>query len=427
MVRRSTCSTFLLLGFLSSAALADGRAPAPPPPVLPWYDAVDLDAFVDAYGSVDWGFPKPQTTDGAPTRYHHRSNGFALSWVGLNMSYAPEPVGGTVSLRFGPTAPLVAGPAEPDSLRYVKQAFASFRPGGPEGALTLDFGKFDTPFGAEAAESQENFNYTHGVLWAAQPLFHTGLRARYDLAAELSLVGLVANGINRSVDNNVGKTFGLKAELALLEWLDVGVGWLGGPEQDDFVRVACAEDTAYEPSAQGCAPSAGAPARSYTVDRGGANEFEAWTHLFDLVVTANLAPPFDLLLNASYGTTGARSQNAAFQTEVAQQRWYGAALAARYHLSEVWALAARGEYVVDESGNALGMVTPAGELVSDLSVATATLTLQARPTRNLILRLENRADFVLEGKPGTEVYTRGERESSDMLLTTTLGVVLTTD
>lgn len=291
MVRRSTCSTFLLLGFLSSAALADGRAPAPPPPVLPWYDAVDLDAFVDAYGSVDWGFPKPQTTDGAPTRYHHSSNGFALSWVGLNMSYAPEPVGGTVSLRFGPTAPLVAGPAEPDSLRYVKQAFASFRPGGPEGALTLDFGKFDTPFGAEAAESQENFNYTHGVLWAAQPLFHTGLRARYDLAAELSLVGLVANGINRSVDNNVGKTFGLKAELALLEWLDVGVGWLGGPEQDDFVRVACAEDTAYEPSAQGCAPSAGAPARSYTVDRGGANEFEAWTHLFDLVVTANLAPP----------------------------------------------------------------------------------------------------------------------------------------
>lgn len=132
-------------------------------------------------------------------------------------------------------------------------------------------------------------------------------------------------------------------------------------------------------------------------------------------------------MNASYGTTGARSQNAAFQTEVAQQRWYGAALAARYHLSEVWALAARGEYVVDESGNALGMVTPAGELVSDLSVATATLTLQARPTRNLILRLENRADFVLEGKPGTEVYTRGERESSDMLLTTTLGVVLTTD
>ena len=43
-------------------------------------------------------------------------------------------------------------------------------PGGKGSPITLDFGKFDTIYGAEVAESQDNINYTRGVLyWFGQP------------------------------------------------------------------------------------------------------------------------------------------------------------------------------------------------------------------------------------------------------------------
>ena len=39
----------------------------------------------------------------------------------------------------------------------------------------LDLGKFDTPYGAEVAESHLNMNYTRGLLYASQPVFHTSI------------------------------------------------------------------------------------------------------------------------------------------------------------------------------------------------------------------------------------------------------------
>src|SRR2546421_356327 len=81
------------------------------------------------------------------------ANGFALHWAGVNVSYAPDPVGGTVGLRFGPGAGLYnAGVDAANSLTYVKQAFVSWKPGG--GQVQLDLGKFDTWIGAEVADTQ---------------------------------------------------------------------------------------------------------------------------------------------------------------------------------------------------------------------------------------------------------------------------------
>ena len=76
--------------------------------------------------------------------------------------------------------------------------------------MSFDFGKFDTIYGAEVAESQDNLNYTRGVVyWFTQPLFHTGLRVNAELTDELMLRGLLVNGSNNTIDNNVGKNLGL--------------------------------------------------------------------------------------------------------------------------------------------------------------------------------------------------------------------------
>lgn len=428
MARTTFPALSLALGLstLSALATAQSEAPEPPPPLEPWYDAVALSAFADAYYNVNWAFPKPQDGSGVPTRYYARQQGFGLSWVGLDASYAPEPVGATVSLRFGPTARTYAGADADSALENVKQAFASWRPAGPEGALTLDFGKFDTLFGAEAAESHKNATYTRGALWNAQPLFHTGLRGTLELMPELTLAAIAVNGVNNSQDNNVGKTFGLQAQLYPSDWLSLSVGWLGGPEQDDSVTTSCLVGQAYDPTVGDCVARPGAPGGDEVVDRGGANDFEAWRHLLDFVVSAEPVANLSLLANANYGTEGVRVGTSAAPA-IDNQSWYGGMLTARYALTEIFAVAVRGEYLNDKSGAVTGFTDPSGLTVQNVEMATATLTLEAMPTENFLIRLENRGDFLLEGTPGTDVFRKEERGSEDKLMTTTLGIVVKTD
>jgi hypothetical protein len=413
--------------FLASSAVAQPSVPEPPPPAEPWYEAVKLRAFADAYFNLNLGFPKPQSYK-PPTRSFDAQTGFALSWVGLDAAYDPDPVGGVVSLRFGPTARRYAGADEGIALEYVKQAYASWKPGGADGMLTLDFGKFDTFVGAEVADSQDNFNYTRGILYSfAQPNFHTGLRASAELVPELTLTAMVANGWNRSLDNNIGKTYGLQASITPSPAFSASIAWIGGPEQDDFTTTNCAAGTAYDPGAGTCTTSAGAPAQEYVVDRGGANEFDAWRHLFDLVLSIQPLDNLAFVLNADYGVEGVRPDDTSIDAKPESQHHYGGALFARLQLDEVWAIAGRGEYLNDPDGHALQYKFPSGEKLTDAEVATGTLTFEARPTDNLILRLEGRGDFVLKGKPDEEIYREKSRDTSKNLYTATLGVVVTTN
>ena len=406
-------------------------APEPPPAQGKWYDAITFSAFADAYFSLNYNFPKPQTTRGRAAntfRAYDVTNGFAISWVGLNASVDPDPVGGAINLRFGPSAEIYNGcvlanpPTSPcdneSGLEFVKQAYASWRPGGSEGMLTLDFGKFDTIVGAEVADSQFNQNYTRGVVyWLAQPLWHTGLRATIQATDAIALKALVVNGWNRSIDNNVGKTFGLQLAATPSDQLALYVGWIGGPEQDDNTVVTCAAGETYDPAAGGCIAVTGGTGGDFDVDRGGANDFDAWKHLADLVVTYAASDAFSLVFNADYGTEGVRD---AISGDTESKSYYGVMLGGRYALDDVWALALRGEYYGDPDG----LTTGAGE---DISLATATLTIEAKPTQNLILRLDTRGDFALDGTPTKEIFAEELRDTSSSQITSTLGVVVTTN
>jgi hypothetical protein len=211
---------------------------------------IEFSAFVDAYASVNYNFPKPQTGKNR-LRAHDQSNGFSLAWVGVNASYPADPVGGTISLRFGPSARQIAAcfatetPCDSDvGLDNVKQGFVSWKPGGADSAITLDLGKFDTPFGVEVAESHLNLNYTRSMLFASQPVTHTGLRGSFAISDGSDFKLLAVNGWNNSIDNNVGKSFGAQANFHLknsedVDLIGVSVGYLGGPEHDDVLIVNC--------------------------------------------------------------------------------------------------------------------------------------------------------------------------------------------
>src|SRR5207244_964906 len=127
------------------SAMAQGAPPPPPPappappaaaapatmaaplvamenkPVMPpagatvhWYENFKYEAFVDTYFSLNYNFPKPQypgAIPGSPLggnqfRAYDQQNGFALHWFGLDLTHAPDPVGGGLNLRMGSGAAL---------------------------------------------------------------------------------------------------------------------------------------------------------------------------------------------------------------------------------------------------------------------------------------------------------------------------------
>ncbi|MFX7620883.1 hypothetical protein ABTJ52_21105, partial [Acinetobacter baumannii] len=80
-----------------AASPAAAPAPAAPAAAAPapaagakWYDTIKFGAFVDAYASFNWNTPHIDAGSNALHQYDV-NNGFALSWVGLDATAAPEP------------------------------------------------------------------------------------------------------------------------------------------------------------------------------------------------------------------------------------------------------------------------------------------------------------------------------------------------
>lgn len=413
--------------------LAEPRTvPVPPEEEhLAWYDAIDFRAFADAYFGMNWGFPKPQVGSNSVVRAYDVANGFSLSWVGLDASYPAEPVGGTVSLRFGPTANRIANgclSGTCDSaigLTNVKQAFGSWKPGGAGSSVTLDFGKFDTPYGAEVAESQNNINYTRGLLyWFAQPLFHTGLRMRAQLNEIFGLNAMLVNGMNNTFDNNAGKSLGLQAVFTVprperygTSLATVSLGYLIGPERDDIATIGCDEDEHFDATAaDGCSTDGsgdGFLPQEGTVDRSSANT-EGLHHLIDLVASITPTDELTILFNADLNLE--RVRDSEDPARFIQHEWWGLMAGVRYAITEKVGIAGRGEYVSDPEGFATGF---AGY---DIGLASGTLTLDYAPSSLFLIRLDNRLDWSTR-----KIFTNSVRDASGTLVTSTLGVVVTTD
>jgi hypothetical protein len=377
-------------------------AAAGPAPAAAWYDKLSADAFVDAYGAVNWNFPKPQAPVVTPTvgvssqggnqfRAYDIAQGFALNWAGVNASYASDTIGGTVGLRFGPATTVYnAGTDNVYGLQYVKQAYATWKAADK---LTLDFGKWDQPYGSEVADSQLNMNYTRTLLyWFAQPLFFTGLRATIPVADQFSILAFAANGWNNSIDTNRGKTLGVQFMIKPADQATFYIGYVTGPEQVD---VAAAPP--------------GSPTPGFA-NVPNANEPSNWRHLADLV--ADIDPTKDLrfLLNADYRTEDLGGHHAVV---------YGANLAIRYNFTDAFAGVVRGEYYHDEHGDTLGVTPPGTDTVN---VEDATLTLSYVIASHLTLMLDNRLDiadnpyFIKSAGPDT----------SKNQFTTTLGIIAST-
>ncbi|MFO0611579.1 MAG: outer membrane beta-barrel protein [Polyangiaceae bacterium] len=385
----------------TSPAPAADAAPAPEKPT-PWYERFSIEAFVDSYVSVNFNFPEPQQNANR-FRAYDVNNGASIHWAGLNVTYPANPVGATLSLRFGPSVPIYALGDAGTFLEYVKQAFVTLRPGGDTGKFQLDFGKADTLVGAEVADNQLNINYTRGLVnFIAQPFFHTGFRAAYTPIPEVSIKAILVNGANNSIDNNTGKSGGAQFVFTDTKRVTASLAYLFGPEQPDTLVLTCPVDTAPQDGA--CVSSPGAPESETTIEDGAANA--RFRHLADVVLDAKPTDEVRLLFN---GDVGAEQQSGGDYA-----LWVGASLASSFKVAEIFSLGLRAEVLWDQKG----FVSAVGD---EVILGSGTLTAQLTPWEHFS------AFFDVRGDGGDRPYfLTGVDGARRFQFTTTLGMIVST-
>jgi hypothetical protein len=328
--------------------------PAPAPAkkddgALSFFKDVEVSGIVDGY----YGYNSNKVDMFTQGRaFDVRHNAFSLQLAKLTMerkNSKENPLGFRIDLGVGETVDRVISVSDAsrnDATKHVLQAYASYV--APVGnGLTLDFGKFYTPVGAEVIETKDNFNYTRGWLFTYGPYYHVGLRAKYAINDKVALAGFLVNGWDNLFENNVktGKTGGFQVALTPHKKFAITQTYLVGKE----------------------APFANVPAVS---------QRDNVRHVADTVATVYLNDKLTAMGNFVIGSDG--------DNDGVRGKWTGMAAYLRYALSSRFAFSPRFEVLRDKSGLRTGLA----QTVKDF-----TLTQEIKLIDNFITRLEFRRDF----------------------------------
>jgi hypothetical protein len=236
----------------------------------------------------------------------------------------------------------------------LQQGYVSYN--APIGTgLQLDMGKFITHIGAEVIEGYDGFNsnFSRSFLFGlAIPFTHTGLRASYTINNMISVMGMVANGWDITVDNNDGKTLGAQIAITPTDSVSVLLNWASGQEAIGN-QVAFSNDT---------------------------------TNIFDVVLDVALTNATSAQLNFDYGIQA----NGAAGTR-GDAEWWGIAGIVRHDYNKWFSINLRGEFFNDMDGTraASAATLPTGQ---GQQLWEVTVTPEIRVNQNMVVRMEYRHD-----------------------------------
>ena len=303
-----------------------------------------------------------------------RDRTFSLNYGEIAMEYKPNDVGIRVDIGFGDAADVVHA-FEPGGLnewRHIQQAYLT----ATKGSLTLDFGKFVTPIGAEVIETKDNWNYTRGFLFTwAIPFYHFGARGTYVASDKVTLGGYVVNGWNNVKDNNVSKSVGLTGSYKPHEKITF-VGNLLVGHENSFIATS--------------------------------------RQLYDAILTINVSDSVTMMANYDYGRDRFVDTSSFLAVEGARAHWQGIAGYIKYKVNDTFTLSTRYEWFDDHDGFMTGTA-------QELQSGTGTMTI---PFSDMTVWLEYRRDwgnrFVFAGsRPTPFGHTPDQREDQT---TVTLGL-----
>ena len=328
-------------------------------------DGVELHAFASSSYTFNFNQPTQRPPNSATNVNRifdadHNSFKFDVGeLVILKDTPKPGDVGFRTDLTYGFSVPEVtqstADTGDGQSHQFdVQQAYVSYN--APIGSgLQIDFGKFITHIGAEVIEGYDgwNYNFSRSFLFGlAIPFTHTGIRASYTINDMISVMGMVANGWDITVDNNDGKTLGAQIAITPTDNISLLLNWAGGQEAIGLNGVAFSNNT---------------------------------VNIFDVVLDVGLTNNTLVQLNFDYGVQA----NGAVSGRDAE--WWGIAGILRHNYNKWFSISLRGEFFDDVEGT---RTTSATTLVADQGqeLWEITVTPEVRINQNMVVRMEYRHD-----------------------------------
>jgi hypothetical protein len=327
----------VILAFIGTASAADQAAKPAVPALSDLLDGwgVKLNGYVDATYTV-------QRDDTDKSDF----NSFQLQQAAFTLSKLPTSgFGALVNVVAGQNPYLATGigtitpgqGATPTNV-YLLQGYVQYA----SGAWTLAAGKFATLAGAEVAAPTGNTNTTRSLLFAYEPVTHSGVRATYTVSDQLSFNVGVNNGwtISQDTADGTSKT----GEFGFTYAPSKAVSWVSSLYYG------------HTPSNYG----------NY-----------ANLMLADTVLTVNATSALSLVGSFDYGSVGGNSKDPSAS-------WWGAAAYINYAWTSKFRTSLRGEYFEDSNGY--------WHVGYDQKLTEITLTIGYAPVDAFELRLEGRHD-----------------------------------
>ena len=327
-------------------------------------DGVELHAFASSSYTFNFNQPTQRPPNSATNVNRifdadHNSFKFDVGeLVILKETPKPGDVGFRTDLTYGFSVPEVtqstADTGDTQSSQFdVQQAYVSYH--APIGSgMQVDFGKFITHIGAEVIEGYDGFNsnFSRSFLFGlAIPFTHTGIRASYTINDMVSVMGMVANGWDITVDNNDGKTVGAQIAITPNDNISLLLNWAGGQEAIGN-QVPFSNNT---------------------------------TQIFDVVLDVALTNSTSVQLNYDYGQQANGASNGT------DAKWWGVAGIIRHDYNKWFSINLRGEFFNDEdatrASSAATLIPGQGQELWEI-----TLTPEIRINQNMVVRMEYRHD-----------------------------------
>ena len=317
----------------SSSVIADDAAEGAAKPAAPSLSDVLQASGITASGYV------------AASYYHSNGYGtfhefdvehdtFQLDQAAVTLAYQPkEGFGALINIAAGEDMRILhAAEDGRDNTFDLIQGYVQYA----TGPLTVIAGKYVTLAGAEVIAPTGNTNFSRSLLFFAEPLTHTGVRASYAASDTLSLIAGVNNGWNTTSTSYGSKTG------------ELGLAWT--------------PNKVFSLAAQGYI--------------GKEQTYDAKRTLLDVVATYNATSAWTFVVSYDWGK---QEQTAGLP----DLDWNGLAGYANYALNDQWRVSLRAEYLDDKNGFVSGTAQKLKE---------ATLTLGFDPVKSFELRLEARYD-----------------------------------
>jgi hypothetical protein len=342
---RQAFASAIMLTSMAGIASADEPAPAPaaaaaPEPAKPAPGTIA--GVLDASGITETGYIAASFyhSNGYSTdhQFDNKHDSFQLDQAALTLAFQPkEGFGGLVNIAAGEDMKILnaAEGSNPNTFDVV-QAFIQYA----TGPLTVIGGKYVTLAGAEVIAPTGNTNFSRSLLFFAEPLTHTGIRATYAVSDTVNVIAGVNNGWNYSSLTTSGSKTG-----------EVGIAWT----PNKIFSLAAQAYIGKDPN------------------------FDAPRTLIDAVATYNATDALTFILSYDWGQ---QKQHISGDPSL---DWNGAAFYTNYALNDQWRVSLRLEYLDDKEGSPL--LTGVAQTVKE-----GTITFGYDPIKSFELRLEARYD-----------------------------------